>query len=146
MASSVNFLLFSSLLLTSLSISFPEVTARTPATTTTTVVVPEATPAVQVEKAAKFSTHNHPSPTTKSSYEEKEPKAQQGYRNEKYGMSDTLFLENGKYFYDPVAEKGYGLYAGIGLKGANHYVYNNYNDEANNYERQNNGENEEYNP
>lgn len=61
-------------------------------------------------------------------------------------MSDTLFLENGKYFYDTGADKGYGLYAGIGLKGAEHYTYNNYNDEANNYDREINGENEEYNP
>lgn len=61
-------------------------------------------------------------------------------------MSDTLFLENGKYYYNVDADKGYGLYAGIGLKSAKHYMYNNYNDKGNNYDREFNEENEEYNP
>ncbi|CAL9773628.1 unnamed protein product [Musa acuminata subsp. burmannicoides] len=136
-----------------------------------TVVVPEETPAVQVEKAARLGKetygYGHNSngdahyydadgfstsfPNTKpnakyGSYKNRESmyRPNYGYRKDQYGMSDTRFLENGRYFYDVNAERGYGAYAGIGVGGGDHHGYGAYNSEGNRYEG--NQEGEEYVP
>ncbi|URE16258.1 hypothetical protein MUK42_11612 [Musa troglodytarum] len=137
-----------------------------------TVAVPEETPAVQVEKAARLSKETYgysynsngdahydaggfstSFPNTKpnakyGSYKNGESNAMYrpnyGYRKEQYGMSDTRFLENGRYFYDVNAERGHGAYAGIGVRGADNHGYGAYNSEGNGYEG--NQEGEEYVP
>ncbi|RRT34262.1 hypothetical protein B296_00058549 [Ensete ventricosum] len=124
--------------------AFGEVT-REKELPTETVVVPEETPAVQVDKAARlgkemygysyddaagFSTSFPPNTKPDAeygSYKNRESSAMHrpnyGRRKDQYGMSDTRFLENGRYFYDVNAERGYGAYAGIGVAGADHRGY-----------------------
>ncbi|WOL06982.1 hypothetical protein Cni_G15717 [Canna indica] len=73
------------------------------------------------------------------------------YNNEKQGLSDTRFMEYGRYYYDVKADKGYGAYAGIGVH--DKYSYRASNREGNAYEynnamegNQNDQEGEEYVP